>query len=222
MRRASSNRSRSSASEAADRRSEASAERGRRPVSRSRTPRRDRVGSLMGGAGAGASAVARRVAATASARTDPSSIQVSSVRSSIRARSIAGSRGGRGPRRSRTSAARRSASVRGSRRLLVGPLPAVPPVGRRRGSRDPLAVGRDGRARGRRGLERFARRRPSGPSPPFERRHRPRARHADASSRCHAANAPLAATAGPAPASRRRRGFALRRTGAAVATRRAA
>ncbi len=77
--------------------------------------------------------VARRVAATASARTDPSSIHVSSVRSSIRACSTAGSRGARGPRRMRTSAARRSASVRGSGRP---PVPRPP-----RGGRDEPAFG---------------------------------------------------------------------------------
>ena len=76
--------------------------------------------------------VARRAAATASARTDPSSIHVSSVRSSILACSTAGSRGARGARRLRTSAARRSASVRGSGRPSV---PRPP-----RGGRDEPAL----------------------------------------------------------------------------------
>src|SRR5215203_2904778 len=58
-------------------------------------------------------AAARSVALTASSRTEPSSIHVSSVRSSIFLRSSSGSRGARGARRILTSSARFSASVNG-------------------------------------------------------------------------------------------------------------
>jgi hypothetical protein len=59
---------------------------------------------------------ARAVAASATSRIEPSSIHSSVVRDSIRSRSIVGSCGARGPRRDRTSADLRSASVRGSGR----------------------------------------------------------------------------------------------------------
>ena len=75
---------------------------------------------------------ARAVAACASARIDPSSTHCSVWRCSIFWRSMLGSTGLRGARRARTSAARRSASVRGSgrRRRDAAPHPVPEPDGR--------------------------------------------------------------------------------------------
>ncbi len=96
-----------------------------------RSPTSSRIAPTTSGSSATAARgrgapVARSVAATASSRTAPSSIHVSTVRSAILLASTDGSRGVRGPRRAATSAARRSASVRGRRgaaRLAGGRAP---------------------------------------------------------------------------------------------------
>ena len=128
MRRASSNRSRSSAADAAASRSVSLV--ARRGSGAAAWISATTSGSTSGSRRGVDVREARAVAASASSRIEPSSIHCSVERDSIRSRSIDGSCGARGPRRARTSAARRSASFRGSGRVgrsLRSPRSGRPP-----------------------------------------------------------------------------------------------